>query len=196
MPKPIREIPRREALARLGAAGAAMPLLTWTHHPLVPVPQGESWAARALTDGQLETLLALAEQIIPETDTPGAKGAMVHQYIDWVVSEDDDRKVALLGALAWFEDAAQREHGRPYADVGSVHQVALLQAADGSGAPGREHFEVVKQLTVEGYYRSEVGMRQELGYAGREFVTVFEGCQHPEHHAFDPVARDAKDDDA
>ena len=191
--KPTEGIHRREVLKRIGTAGAALPLLSWTHHPLVPVPQGEPWSPRALDEAQLETLLALAEQIVPETDTPGARGALVHQYIDYVVSEDEGRKAALLEALPWFDAAARDVHGRGFANVSPTQQVAILTDAEARvGAEGRAHFDVVKRLVIEGYYRSEVGMLKELGYEGLSFQTSFDGCQHPEHHAFSPVAQNVR----
>ena len=46
-------------------------------------------------------------------------------------------------------------------------------------------FAAAKQLTVDGYYRSEAAMTRELGFEGRTFLAEFKGCTHPEHHAFE-----------
>ena len=47
-------------------------------------------------------------------------------------------------------------------------------------------FREVRRLTISGYYRSEIGMRQELGYAGKQYLTAFEGCTHEHHLGWEP----------
>ena len=53
-----------------------------------------------------------------------------------------------------------------------------------TGISDSPFFHDVKRLTVEGYYRSEVGMRRELGFEGNTFLAEFEGCTHPEHRSW------------
>ena len=36
-------------------------------------------------------------------------------------------------------------------------------------------------MTIDGYYTTEIGLRQELGDNGQLFLGRFEGCAHPEH---------------
>ena len=40
---------------------------------------------------------------------------------------------------------------------------------------------MMKGLTVDGYYTSQAGLTQELGWHGNTFLTEFKGCTHPEH---------------
>jgi hypothetical protein len=49
---------------------------------------------------------------------------------------------------------------------------------------GVSFFVESKRLSVDGYYRSEAGMTQELGFEGRTFLAEFKGCTHPEHHSW------------
>src|SRR5205823_4919594 len=49
-------------------------------------PEG-SWRPRALTPDQAELVAAIAEQILPETDTPGARAVGVHRFIDALLAE-------------------------------------------------------------------------------------------------------------
>ena len=42
-------------------------------------------------------------------------------------------------------------------------------------------FRMIKDMTVEGYYSSQAGLSQELGWHGNTFLTEFKGCTHPEH---------------
>jgi hypothetical protein len=46
---------------------------------------------------------------------------------------------------------------------------------------GVEFFQVIKAMTINGYYTTEVGLRQELGDDGVLFMPQFVGCTHPEH---------------
>ena len=164
---PINPINRRQALKRVGAL-AAMPILTG-YHPLVPVQEGgAAWEPRFFDTHEAELVAELSEHIIPETDTPGAKAANVHQYIDLVVGEDTpENQSAFRRGLATFDGAD------------GARQVDILRE-------GGAFFERLKELTVDGYYKSEVGMKEELGFEGRTFVTVFDGCTHEEHLSWSP----------
>jgi hypothetical protein len=72
----MRPIARREVLRALGAP-AVVPLLSH-FHPSVPQQDG-GWKPLLLAEGEIETVAQLAERIIPATDTPGARQALVHQ---------------------------------------------------------------------------------------------------------------------
>jgi hypothetical protein len=70
------------------------------------------------------------------------------------------------------------ESGLSFAELERGLQDEMLR--ENSESP---FFREMKRLTIEGYYRSEVGMKQELGFEGNTFVSEFEGCTHPEHHS-------------
>jgi len=172
--KKAETIGRREALKRVGTL-AAVPVLS-AYHPLVPVqPGGAPWQPRFLTPDEATLVAELAELIIPQTETPGAEAANVHQYIDLVLSQGSGRS-----------QTAFRRGLERFAGVDEARRVEML----GDGGP---FFDELKQLTVDGYYRSEIGMKQELGYEGRAFVTVFEGCTHEDHSSWTPSERSADD---
>ena len=100
-------VPRRHALKILGAATVAPAVAegAWMLHPLVPPQQdGTPWRPRFFTADENAAIETLAELIIPETDTPGARAANVHQYIDWIVSRAADD--------GGDDDAAARRHAR------------------------------------------------------------------------------------
>jgi len=163
----IGPIDRRQALKRVGALAAA-PILTG-YHPLVSAQEGgAAWQPRFFDAHEAEMVAELSERIIPETDTPGARAANVHQYIDLVVSEDTpENQSAFRRGLARFDGADE------------ARQTDILRE-------GGAFFERLKELTVNGYYKSEVGMKEELGFEGRTFVTVFDGCTHEEHLSWSP----------
>ncbi len=211
MPK-APTVPRRHALKILGAATVAPAVAegAWMFHPLVP-PQadGGPWRPRFFTVDESAAVETLAELIIPETDTPGARAANVHQYIDWIVSRAaEDGRIADDGAndgdaslpavmrdgLAWFDRRTAALYGRRFIEATSGDQTALLErlAADPvvEEAAGVAFFRETRRLTIHGYYRSEIGMREELGYDGKRYLTGFEGCTHDEHLSWEPEDTD------
>jgi gluconate 2-dehydrogenase gamma chain len=139
---------------------------------------------RVLTRYQSELLATLTELIIPATDTPGARAARVDAFIDGLLAdvftaEERDRLVA---GLADVDARAQAAHGATFLKTTPEQQIALLTVMQGearavssqgrsrSGPQSRPFFPWLKELTLVGYYTSEIGASQELRYvhvAGR-----------------------------
>lgn len=194
---------RRQALKTLGATTVvpvlahlgAPRLLALGHHPRVPVQAGESWAPRFLTMHENEAVATLAELIIPETDTPGARAANVNQYIDHVLAAEETTDAAREGfrrGLAWMDRASRERFGRVFVDADPTQQTALLTelASPDPGATDRtgiDFFSDIRLRTIEGYYGSEVGMFDELGFQGNSVLREFPGCTHPEHLNWTPT---------
>jgi hypothetical protein len=183
----MRPIDRRQALRVLGAPAVAP--LALRLHPAVP-PQEGGFKPRFLNDDELQTVAELAERILPETDTPGARRALVHQYIDYALSEGaPERRERFRAGLAWLDRRCQAIFAAPFAGLARARQQELLtrlsERAATEDEAGAAFFALARQLTVDGYYRSEVGLSQELGYRGRTFLAEFAGCTHPEHHSFE-----------
>jgi glucoside 3-dehydrogenase (cytochrome c) hitch-hiker subunit len=114
---------------------------------------------------------ALAEVIIPQTDTPGARAAGVDQFVEFMLQEwypETDRR-RFEDGLSRLDEHCRRHGGAAYAALDSAAQtrlVADLQAGsiDAYADGGKDFFEHIKQLTVFGYYTSEVGMTVERRY--------------------------------
>ncbi|HVH09500.1 MAG TPA: gluconate 2-dehydrogenase subunit 3 family protein, partial [Gemmatimonadales bacterium] len=172
------EITRREALTRvaivLGGAISAPTLAgaldvvtrgSWT------VPEG--WAPRTLSPSQLEQVAVLAEHIIPATDTPGARAAQVQVFVDTLLTDhypvpERDR---FLAGLADVDARTRARYGKTFLECTPDQQRALLTVMDEEaypaeprGAPPPEgwFFHRLKEVTVVGYYTSQIGATQEL----------------------------------
>lgn len=129
----------------------------------------------------------LAEMIIPKTDTPGAIEAGVPKFIEMMVSDwynDGEREIFFAG-LAALDTFCDKEFKKPFLKCKPEQQVLALKDAEaqtrgkggfGGGLPlvsdlqGKTtdakspFFTKIKELTVLGYYTSEVGAQQELVY--------------------------------
>src|SRR5206468_7490755 len=121
---------RREML-RMLAAGAALPALSTDMFAFFrgAHPAG-GYALRTLNPHQNATVVAMIDQIIPETDTPGAKAARVNEFIDVILTEwavDDERKNFLDG-LAGVDKQSNELFEKKFVDASHAQQFTLLLA--------------------------------------------------------------------
>jgi gluconate 2-dehydrogenase gamma chain len=149
------------------------------------------WKPLFLDEHQNETLIVLSDLIIPATDTPGAKEALVNRYIDLVLAADTTEKQrAFLSNLAYLDGESIRRYKAAFRYLSREDQDDLLHALayppGGSGwtgeqvsDPGHTHFEQLKTRIGIAYYNSEIGTR-ELGWDGNFTHGVYQGCNHPE----------------
>jgi gluconate 2-dehydrogenase gamma chain len=195
------DINRRRALTQLvaGAVGvASMPLWveslcaqarTEAHtHAVQAAATSPAWSPSVLTPRQNEAVIALSELIIPATDTPGAKAALVNVFIDHVLSTADaSERSEFIRGLTWLDDRCRARVGKDVAGATAAELTTVVTplAAEGTAAaedaPGIAFFRAIKSMTITGYYTTEIGLRQELGDDGRMMLGAFEGCTHPEH---------------
>lgn len=188
----------RRELFRILGAGAALPLWNSDLLAMFQAAQPKSgYVLRTLNPHQNATLTLMADMIIPETDTPGAKGARVNEFIDLILTDwatDAERQKFLAG----FGEVDQRSNAlfsKDFIDATPPQQDALLRYLDQRLAVERENllprrflrnqrerdhqldgsfFSVVKRMTLYGYYTSEIGFTQELR---KEIIPgAYHGC--------------------
>jgi glucoside 3-dehydrogenase (cytochrome c) hitch-hiker subunit len=173
---------RREAL-RLLAAAATIPLLPRNAftlfqevHQQLPGTAG----LKALNPHQNATVMTISELIIPQTDTPGAKAARVNEFIDLIIADwyDDEEKSTFLTGLEDVDRRSQNSFSKDFVECSGKQQVQILNDLDDesnvetesailrrarNAVPEQKHFfSMIKQLTLIGYYTSEIGFVQEL----------------------------------
>jgi len=138
----------------------------------------EPYQLRFFRPEENEFLDALMEMIIPaDAHSPGAREAKVSLFADWMVSHDP------AAVQQEWRTGLQRmnEEARNTSPAD-----ALAQAAAGEAHPESDlhrFFIRLKQMTVDGYYTSEIGLHQDLQYQGNDHLLKFSGCEHPEHKA-------------
>ena len=199
-----RIISRRSALRGLAAGTGAAATALWLdrltllaqdpamHTHLAAAASAQAAAApftpKALSASQLESVATLAELIIPTTDTPGARAALVDRFVDNVIANAQPAdKERFLTGLAWIDTRSTALYGKPLAAATPAQQTELLtKLAAPSGhaaedAPGVPFFTAIKGMTISGYYSTKIGLEQELGDNGQLLSPVFEGCTHKEH---------------
>jgi gluconate 2-dehydrogenase gamma chain len=142
---------------------------------------------RFFTEEENRAVTEMSERIIPGDDSsPGAKAARVNEYIDLIVSESPDvTKQNWREGLAAINKMSRDRYGVAFADASAAQQVELLtEISKNEKSPAtveERFFRTVKYATVDGYYTSEIGIKQELRYKGNTYLKEFTGCTHPEH---------------
>src|SRR5260370_42619039 len=132
------------------------------------------WKPLFLDEHQNETLIVLSDLIIPATDTPGAKEALVNRYIDLVLAADThENQRAFLNSLGYLDGESMRRFKAAFRYLAREEQDDLLHGLacprTGSGwagdtnavpDPGHAHFEALKQPTMMDYYSSPIRERE------------------------------------
>jgi Gluconate 2-dehydrogenase subunit 3 len=149
------------------------------------------WKPLFLDEHQNETLIALSDLIIPTTNTPGAKEALVNRYIDLVLAADThENQKSFLNNLAYLDGESIHRYKAAFRYLSREDQDDLLHSLaypiGGSewtrevvSDPGHTHFEQLKTRIGVAYYNSQIGTR-ELGWDGAFAHGPYEGCTHPE----------------
>lgn len=136
---------------------------------------------------QLDLLDALSELILPgDEHSPGARAAKVARYIDVMVADgSSELQASWQSGLGAVSELAQQRFERDFLDCDAAQQDAIVaemaRNEDEPQTPAERFFGRLKQMTVDGYYSSEVGIHQELGYQGNTAVDEFPGCTHEAH---------------
>jgi gluconate 2-dehydrogenase gamma chain len=173
---------RRELLYRasmiLGgtiSAGAVSGILAGcvaTPDPVAGQPKGGF-----LSKDETAIVTAMADQIIPRTDTPGAVDIGVPAFIDRMLTgyyQDRERSIMRAGLQQVATDASELR-GIPFAQLTSEEQVNLMKQYDqqqydytrrnASVQDAPPHFfRMMKELTITGFCTSEAGATKLMNY--------------------------------
>ncbi|MXX35176.1 MAG: gluconate 2-dehydrogenase subunit 3 family protein, partial [Gemmatimonadetes bacterium] len=137
-----------------------------------------------LTPPRARVMAAMAEAIIPATDTPGASEAGVTEFVAALVDGwlDDDDRDRFLAGLDTVDPSARDRFGADFADCAAAQQEALVgdldadltHLRDDADADETQHFfHDEKRFTLTAYFTSEVGL-EAIGY--RITFPAFDGC--------------------
>jgi len=125
------------------------------------------WNPTNLNARQAVLLAELVETIIPATETPGAKDALVDRFIDAVLdcypAEEKDKFLQQLDA---FDKDMQENHGKSFVKADDETRKMAMNAlvAASEKDPASNMFRQLKEWTVTGYCTSEVGATEHLNW--------------------------------
>jgi hypothetical protein len=164
-PDSLSLLNRREALARMAL------LLGGTLVGAQVFLRGETLAGKTAPPGFSAADLALMDEIgdtiIPATHTPGAKAAGIGAFMALMVNDcyEDAHHAIFSDGLVQLEAACRQQSGKSFMAASPAERTSLLNSLDaaarGQKAPVH-YFRLMKELTLLGYFTSEIGCTQAL----------------------------------
>ena len=178
---------RREAIRRVSALLGGIALVSET--ALLEACGRErsagSAAATTFSPNDVAFLDEVADTILPETSTPGAKAAQCGAFMALMVTDtyaDSDQQVFKNG-LQQVDTACRQMHKTGFMAATPAQRLALLEQIDkeqkaymddrdakqakaGNAAPTTpsHYFRMMKELTLLGYFTSEIGSTKAMRY--------------------------------
>jgi hypothetical protein len=174
---------RREALRLMGAASVFSVLSSDLFAATLEgqLAANSSSGLRTLSPAENEIVVAMCDVMIPATETPGAKGAKVNEFIDLILTDwatEGERKIFRAG-LVEADRKTIELFGHGFAAAAPKEQAAIVQVFDEELATTRNEkppqqirpweltlelpfFAQMRRLTLVGYYTSSIGQEQEL----------------------------------
>ena len=154
---------RRAALQVLGAA--TLPVVARAAQP--GEHEAREFARRALVaQGSLfraderATVSAIADAILPRTETPGALDVGVPAFVELIAEEwmSERDRVAFRDGLAALDAHALATEGRPWPALDLAareREAAWAEGTEERALPAKSAFRRLKGLTVQGFFSSE-----------------------------------------
>ncbi|MBS1791568.1 MAG: gluconate 2-dehydrogenase subunit 3 family protein [Acidobacteria bacterium] len=193
-------VSRRDALKGIAVGvGASLPVLNTRaladaqdhqhegHKMAAPATAQKAAAPKFFKADQMALIATISELIIPTDDhSPGAIAAEVPAFIDLMISESPaETKKLWTDGLAAVDKMSQTKNNAAFNKASKDQQIALLtEISKNEAKPStteEKFFKAIKNMTIDGYYTSEIGIKQELQYKGNTYLKEFKGCTHPEH---------------
>jgi Gluconate 2-dehydrogenase subunit 3 len=152
----------------------ALPCAAMDH--MEAAPAAPAYTLQFFSEEESGVLDQLMEMIIPADEhSPGAHVAQTNLFADLMVATSDNAvKKQWQDGIRLMREEANR----------SSLTEALQRAAANEENPTsalERFFVLLKQMTVNGYYTSEIGIHKDMEYVGNAYLGAFPACTHPEH---------------
>ncbi len=171
--KPPTPINRRDAIARIAVlmGGAFIGGDAY----LRGSPLTGKLVSASFNGTDMVLLDEIGDTIIPATDTPGAKATGIGSFMAMMVADcyDDAQHAAFVAGLVKINVASRERFGREFTAATPKERTTLLNELDAeqrkhtatkaAGEPAH-YFRLMKQLTLLGYFTSEIGATQALRF--------------------------------
>jgi hypothetical protein len=168
---------RRQAIARVTAllGGAALVGGSGLLRAAVAADAREYRESGLFSREDVAWLDEVAETLLPETDTPGAKDAGAGPFMALMVTDvyAPDEQQVFRDGMRTLEEACRAEFGTGFLEAAAAERLVLLERIDreqhawmdarADDAPVH-YFRMMKELALLGYFTSEVGYTQAMRY--------------------------------
>jgi hypothetical protein len=130
---------------------------------------------RAFTPADVALMDEIGDTIVPATDTPGAKAVGIGAFMASMAIDcyDDASFASLHDGLGAIDEACRRDAGTSFESATPAQRTALLNKLDAeqraksrrrTDGEAPHYFRLMKELTLLGYFSSEIGCTQALRY--------------------------------
>lgn len=174
---------RRKSIGKLTILAGGIVLLS---SGLLNACQFSTKKRTELTENDIPLLDEIGETIIPETiSSPGAKATMIGAFMVSMVNDcfNAMQKNIFIQGLNTFDEYCQQKYKNAFIKLDSFQKNEFLIQLDtelkqniklGKTPTGEHYLNMLKQLTIKGYFTSEIGAKKALRY---DVVPgKYEGC--------------------
>jgi hypothetical protein len=140
---------------------------------------GHSNQDRGKLEAHSKLIAELANVIMPPTQSPGAKDALVHNYIISYMEDCSSMKEYnnFINGLTDLQENCVGNYNNSFENCTAVQKIKIIEDLDNNSdsngliskisnkLQGRSFYNILKSLTIEGYCTSEMGATQHLVYA-------------------------------
>jgi gluconate 2-dehydrogenase gamma chain len=168
----------------MGASGAGLLSAQdagHVHHMVAAELSHGDYKPKCFTEHEYATLRRLAELIMPPDEhSKGALDAGAPEFIDLLASHNADLAAIYTGGMGWLDEQMKHRYSAAFIDAQPAQQTEMLdliayrknQAAHPELGPGIRFFTWLRNMVVDAYYTSPVGI-EDLGYMGNSAMTAF-----------------------
>jgi len=135
-----------------------------------------------LNEHELATIAVLCDIILPATEDAGAATeAEVPEFIEFIVKDIPSHQLPIRGGLMWLESESNKRFNKEFIACSNVEQIQIVDDIaypdednkKPDMAPGIKFFNLMRNLTLTGYYTTRMGL-DDLGYTGN-YANVWDG---------------------
>lgn len=125
------------------------------------------------SDDEVTLLSEIGDTIIPQTDTPGAKAVNIGAFMAMMVNDcyDQSQQMTFRAGLTSINERCKSTYQKSFVEATAEQRLELLsqldreqQSTHDSTDSSPHYFRMMKQLTLLGFFTSEVGATQVLNY--------------------------------
>ena len=173
----LNDTNRRDLFRILGTSMVLTPALAQHVHVAMAdaksLSGGPNYLPKAFTKHNFQTLKKLAEIVIP-----GASEAAAPEFIDFLSSRNPDLAAIFNGGFGWLDNFMQKTFAadfltaKPSEQTQLLDQLAYRKNYTPETAGGRHFFTWVRNMVVDAYYTSPVGVK-DVGFMGNSAMSEF-----------------------
>lgn len=127
---------------------------------------------RFFTESEMTMLAVLVDIVLPKDDTsPSASEAKVPDFIEFMMKDQPANQTPFRGGLMWINHSASELFNKSFVELSNSERIQIIEeiawpdrATEGSEA-GVKFFNLLRNLTITGFYTSEHGFK-DIGYLG------------------------------